>query len=349
MKDYIKYSGENLAAASSQLGRLSNTMSDIADMLSAVDTSGGWWSKIGLRTGYGDAREAVQAGRRDAGAIRQKTENTISGIEKTRAIFEEVEQNVDLGGAGRDQSIYQAPGNGGAASGAETGAPATSTDKKVTSKFWDALVKAVGGSSGIGKVLEGLYGAFTAEDGVSLGKGITKIVQGTHSAAKEIPDWIKNWNNYKPSSFEEAFDKGITKASTWIFSGVTAAFDTYTDIQNGRYASTDDYVVKWASRTAADVVIKTTVKAGVTTAVTAGAAALGIAAGGWVPLAAGAATAVVIYGGDCLVKWASDGAYSGMTDVISDYAVKTWDKTKTKWKSAWSFWSKTVESVVPAF
>ena len=77
MKDYIKYSGENLAAAASQLGRLSNTMSDVADMLSAVDTSAGWWTKIGLRTNDGGARETVQAGRRSANAIRQKTENTI--------------------------------------------------------------------------------------------------------------------------------------------------------------------------------------------------------------------------------------------------------------------------------
>ena len=384
MKDYIKYSGDNLAAASSQLGRLSNTMSDVADMLSAVDTSAGWWTKIGLRTSYGDVRDTVQAGRRNASAIRQKTENTISGIRKTRETFDEVERNIDLGGTGTDQSVYQNSGNGVIVPSAETGAPATSTDKKTTSKFWEALVKAIGGTSGIGKIFEGWVGIGTSNDLISLGKGVTKVWQGIDKAVTDdIPKWVdaiqkskqaKNiaenvgkakqvadgaasakWsfdtfaNTFK-DTFQEKFKTGIAKPMTWLFSGVLAVYDTVGDIQNHRYASTDDYVVKWASRTVADVAIKTTVNAGVTAAVTAGLTAAGIAVGGWVPIAAGAVTALTVYGGDCLVKWASKGTYSGMSDMVSDCAVKVWDNAKqnvkAKWQEVTTFWKSPIASLV---
>ena len=339
MKDYIKYSGENLAAAASQLGRLSNTMSDVADMLSTVDTSAGWWTKIGLRTNDGGARETVQAGRRSANAIRQKTENTISGIRKTRETFDEVERNIDLGGTGKDQSVYRNPGSGVVVSNGDVGAAVTSSDKKTTWKHWEALVKAIGGSCGIGKAIEGIVGVATAKDWVSGGKGITRIIQGMHGAANDIPKWL---SEYKSKDFKQLYDEGLSKGSTWIFSGALAAFDTWKDFQNGRYVSTGDYICKWATKTVMDVAIKTTVKAGVTTAVTAGAAALGIAAGGWVPIAAGAITAVAIYGGDCLVKWASDGEYSGMTDLISDRAVKAKNNAIALWQLQWASWTGAV-------
>lgn len=368
MKDYIKYSGENLAAAASQLGRLSNTMSDVADMLSTVDTSAGWWTKIGLRTNDGGARETVQAGRRSANAIRQKTENTISGIRKTRETFDEVERNIDLGGTGKDQSVYRNSGNGVIVPSAETGAPATSTDKKTTSKFWEFLKKIIGGTSGIGKMIEGIAGLASAKNWTSTGKAITKIVQGGVKAADEIPKWvksIKDWKSAKDTVEEvgkaavatgstavkwaDKFDSAMSNPVTWIFSGITAAFDTAEDYQNQRYKSVDDYAVKWATRTATDV----TIKAAVTTTITAGLVAAGMAAGGWTVVVAGAATAAVVYGGDCLVKWASKGTYSGMADAISDVAVKRWEFKKQVAAKATeaisTFWSNTVGNIIPSF
>lgn len=376
MKDYIKYSGDNLAAAASQLGRLTNTISDVEDMLSKVDTSDEWWSKLGLRTNYGDARESMQAARKSATAIHKKTENTVSGIRKTQEIFDQVERNIVLGGAGIDPSIYQTSGSDGAVPSVETGASVIGTDKKTTSKFWEFLMKAIGGTGGIGKIFEGIFGVALSNDWISLGKGITKIFQGIDKTAskwaetiknsKEAKDTVENVGNatqaadaaistkWSLDTALETFKKGIKKPMTWFFSAVISAYDTYKDIQNGRYASTDDYVVKWATRTISDVVIKTGVNAVLKTAVTAGLTAAGIAVGGWVvPVVVGVATVVTVCAGDSLVKWASKGEYSGMTDAISDCAVKAWDNVKqnvtTEWEMITTFWKAPISNFVPGY
>lgn len=387
MNDYIKYSGDNLAAASSQLGRLSNTLSDVADMLSAVDTSAEWWSKIGLRTNYGSARESIQAGRKSVTEIRQKTENTISGIRKTQEIFDRVERNAGIGVTGAAQSVYQFSNADTPASQIEVGAAVSGTDKNTVSKFWEFCTKVIGGSSGIGKIIEGITGVITAGDILSLGKGMTKIGQGICTATSDIPKWVKSWKESRTvaesvgtakevaegactakwaagslgqtfvSTAKETFKSGITKATSWVFSGVLAAYDTIKDAQEDRYASTDDYVVKWASKTATDMLIKTGVKAGVTAAITTGLAAAGIAAGGWVPIVAGAGTAAIVYGGDCLVKWASGGDYSSMSDAVSHGVVVARNATRQAIDTACkgitsmvsTMWSGSIGKLIPAF
>lgn len=371
MKDYIKYSGDNLAAAASQLGRLTNTISDVEDMLSKVDTSDEWWSKLGLRTNYGDARESMQAARKSATTIQKKTENTVSGIRKTQEIFDQVERNIVLGGTGIDPSIHQNSGSDGVVPSVETGASVIGTDKKTTSKFWEILMKVIGGTGGIGKIIEGIFGIALSNDLISFGKGITKIFQGIDKTAskwaeaiknsKEAKDIVENVGNATQASdaaistkwsFDtvlKTFKEGIKKPMTWFFSAVISAYDTYKDIQNGRYASTDDYVVKWATRTVSDVVIKT----GVSTLLTTGLTAAGIAVGGWAAIAVGAATVMTICAADALVKWASKGEYSGMTDAISDCAVKVWDNVKqnvtTEWQMITTFWKAPISNFVPGY
>lgn len=329
MADLIRVDTDLLEKCANELTTAAQGFGDAASILSGLNTSEEWWSKMGRLSplklqdegssmDLGDAGAAVRA--LTAVMRRYDSRATTLGknVSKAAGLFSNTEKAL-LGRAnGQDEGeTTQFFGDGSASPvGADSGAQ----KEKKDSPWWEilkgAVIKVGTPWAVIMQTLDFLRkdnptGYDWAKYILNAAKPVAKWAEWMHShsdatATEKLLKTVFNASNVKTAvtwkeAFADKFSAGPTPVDV-VFSAFTSGVDNFKEFKEGKISG-DRAIVEWGAEFGLDVFKTVGIGAGGAALGTAALAAIGVTPVGWVAAGATVVGTAVVSGAYCGVNW----------------------------------------------